>query len=255
MSGEVHSAAPGEARKPSILVIDDVADNRLVVCRRLAKMGYAPIAADSAQMGLEIIHTSPPDLVLLDYMMPDKDGLAVLRELRADSRYAILPIIMLTARTDPETVVAVLDAGASDYISKPINFTVLQTRIEAQLQRAAQIKAHETTNEKEKMERQLPQSTLKSHALQARPASTISQHNIPSGQLPSGKALPESQILTGPLGQTSILGRLQRAELLTRRLIEQGAGLNLAVLLEIREHMQAALKELTHNSFQAGHPN
>ncbi len=118
-----------------VLVVDDVEANRSVLCRRLSRLGYVVSAADGGMSALTMIETECPDIVLLDYMMPDMNGIDVLRELRANSHHADLPVIMLTARAEAGTVVASLEAGADDYVSKPIDFDVLAARIDAQLQR------------------------------------------------------------------------------------------------------------------------
>ncbi|WP_339707630.1 response regulator [uncultured Sphingosinicella sp.] len=125
----------GDRNGCRILVVDDVEANRSVVCRRLERLNYTVVSADSGEAALQLIEKSPPDLVLLDYMMPNMNGIDVLRELRTNSRVSEVPVIMLTARADAQTVVASLEAGADDYVSKPIDFDVLSARIEAQLQR------------------------------------------------------------------------------------------------------------------------
>lgn len=122
----------------TILVVDDVEANRSVVRRRLERLRYAVMAADGGEAALKMIETDAPDLILLDYMMPNMNGIDVLRELRTNSRCGDVPVIMLTARADAQTVVASLEAGADDYVSKPIDFDVLAARIEAQLLRRRQ---------------------------------------------------------------------------------------------------------------------
>jgi DNA-binding response OmpR family regulator len=118
-----------------ILVVDDNADNRNVLVRRLSKQGYDITQADGGRMALMAIETDTPDLVLLDHMMPDMNGLDVLRTLRTSHTVAELPVIMVTAYSAEETIVAALEAGANDYVLKPISFPVLLVRISAQLAR------------------------------------------------------------------------------------------------------------------------
>lgn len=127
-----------ELEKKRVLVVDDVEANRSVVCRRLERLNYVMSAADSGESALRLIDQQTFDIILLDYMMPDMNGIDVLRELRTNSRAGDVPIIMLTARADAQTVVASLEAGADDYVSKPIDFDVLAARIEAQLLRRRQ---------------------------------------------------------------------------------------------------------------------
>lgn len=140
------AASTPRASEARILVVDDVEANRSVVCRRLAKVGYKVLAADCGANALAIIETERPDLVLLDYMMPGMNGLEVLSELRTSGPFIDLPVIMLTARTETETVVASLEGGADDYVSKPIDFDVLQARIEAQLAKRRQASALKRAN-------------------------------------------------------------------------------------------------------------
>jgi DNA-binding response OmpR family regulator len=121
-----------------LLVVDDVEANRSVIRRRLERLGYSVSCADGGEAALKSIELSAPDLVLLDYMMPAMNGIDVLREIRTNSRCSDVPVIMLTARADAQTVVASLEAGADDYVSKPIDFDVLAARIEAQLTRREQ---------------------------------------------------------------------------------------------------------------------
>jgi DNA-binding response OmpR family regulator len=137
---ETASAGAGAsgASRARILVVDDVEANRTVVCRRLERLNYDIQSADGGEAALRIVDANAPDLILLDYMMPEMNGIDVLRELRTNSRGSDVPVIMLTARADAQTVVASLEAGADDYVSKPIDFDVLAARIEAQLQRRRQ---------------------------------------------------------------------------------------------------------------------
>ncbi|MFD1788120.1 PleD family two-component system response regulator [Sphingomonas floccifaciens] len=120
-----------EASPPLILVVDDVLENRSIVQRRLQRMGYECLVADSGPAALDMIRVMSPDLVLLDFMMPEMDGPMVLREIRATPGLADLPVIMLTARTDSASISTTLHHGANDYVVKPIDFAVLKARIDA----------------------------------------------------------------------------------------------------------------------------
>lgn len=119
--------------KSKILIVDDVEANLRVLCRRLEGENYDLHAVDSGEKALHYIEENKPDLVLLDYMMPHMNGIDVLNIVRGEWKMATLPIIMLTARAEAEAVVSALEAGADDYISKPIDFDVLKARIENQL--------------------------------------------------------------------------------------------------------------------------
>ena len=129
------NAASPITRNPVILVVDDVEANRTVVCRRLENSGYDLHAVDSGEKALQFIQSRKPDLVLLDFMMPNMNGIDVLNVVRTTWNIPDLPIIMLTARAEADAVVTALEAGADDYVSKPIDFDVLKARIETQLQK------------------------------------------------------------------------------------------------------------------------
>lgn len=121
----------GSAR--TILIVDDMEANRAVLCRRLERFGYGVLSVDSGAAALSIVAHSVPDIILLDYMMPQMNGIEVLRTLRANPATRDVPVIMVTARAESEATVEALDAGADDYVTKPIDFEVLRARIEAQL--------------------------------------------------------------------------------------------------------------------------
>jgi two-component system response regulator MprA len=118
---------------PRILVIEDEERIRQFLKRGLTYEGYVVDGADDGKSGLEIARDNPPDLVLLDIMLPGIDGLEVCRRLRAASA---VPILMLTAKESIEDRVAGLDAGADDYLVKPFSFDELLARVRALLRRA-----------------------------------------------------------------------------------------------------------------------
>jgi CheY-like chemotaxis protein len=124
-------AGPGHAL--SVLVVDDLEANRAVIARRLEKLGYTVTCVDSGAAALAMLRQWQPDMLLLDYMMPQMNGIEVLRELRAQPATRTLPIIMVTARAESEAIVEALAAGADDYVTKPIEFEVLKARIDTQL--------------------------------------------------------------------------------------------------------------------------
>jgi diguanylate cyclase (GGDEF)-like protein/PAS domain S-box-containing protein len=123
------------AQPQTLLVVDDDENNRDLLARRLRRDGYAVICACGGAEALEAARRSPVDLVLLDNMMPGLSGLEVLQQLRLAQSAADLPVIMVTAQTGSEDVVRALEAGANDYVTKPIDFAVAAARIRAQLQR------------------------------------------------------------------------------------------------------------------------
>ena len=123
----------GRTKRAVVVVVDDVEGNRQLACRRLAPFGYDLHQVESGEQALEFIRARKPDIVLLDYMMPNMNGVEVLHVLRQDWQTSSLPVIMVTARAESEAVVEALDAGADDYVTKPIDFEVLRARIETQL--------------------------------------------------------------------------------------------------------------------------
>ncbi len=119
--------------EPRILVIDDDPAVTNLLRRGLAYEGYAVVTAASGEAGLAQARENPPDLVVLDRMMPGLDGMAVLTRLRAADPH--LPVLFLTAKDAPADEVEGLRAGADDYIVKPFTFDILLARIQALLRR------------------------------------------------------------------------------------------------------------------------
>jgi adenylate cyclase len=115
-----------------ILVVDDVAQNVRLLGAVLEAHGYDVAAAPDGNAALELVASAHPDLVLLDVMMPQPDGYAVCRRLRAQEETAVLPVIMLTASERSEKAKAI-EAGADDFIEKPFNREELLTRIRSLL--------------------------------------------------------------------------------------------------------------------------
>jgi len=116
-----------------ILVIDDQPENVFYLQDRLQKEGFAVISANSGRTGIEAAITQSPDLILLDIMMPEISGLEVCRFLVRDARTSRIPIILVTAKTSAEDMREGLQAGAVDYIKKPINKIELLARVNSAL--------------------------------------------------------------------------------------------------------------------------
>ncbi|HET7550401.1 MAG TPA: diguanylate cyclase [Gemmatimonadaceae bacterium] len=125
--------AADAAPPPRVLIVDDHPDNVEVLRARLEAMGYRTVCAGDGEEALDKVHASPPDLILLDVMMPRLDGNEVARRIKADKNLPFIPIIMQTALDSVENKVEGLGAGADDYITKPINFDELQARVRAML--------------------------------------------------------------------------------------------------------------------------
>ena len=129
--------------RPSILVVEDEPAIRELLQVNLADAGYAVRGVADAESALASIRAELPDLVLLDWMLPGKSGLALARDLRADPRTRELPIIMVTARSEETDRVAGLEAWVDDYVTKPFSPRELKARIKAVLRRRAPEAAQE----------------------------------------------------------------------------------------------------------------
>lgn len=119
-----------------VLIVEDEPDIRDLVVHHLKREGYQVSAAASGEEALRQVRAAPPDLVLLDLMMPAMDGLEVCRRLRQDPATASLPIVMLTAKGDEVDRVLGLEFGADDYIVKPFSPKELLARVRAVLRRS-----------------------------------------------------------------------------------------------------------------------
>ena len=118
-----------------LLIVDDIADNREILARRLQRRGFEVSEAAGGLEALDKVGRETFDLVLLDIRMPDMDGVEVLRRLRTTQSQTELPVIMCTANNASADVVDALAAGANDYVSKPIDFPVLLARLGTQVER------------------------------------------------------------------------------------------------------------------------
>jgi DNA-binding response OmpR family regulator len=119
--------------EPTILVVDDEPSIREVVSIYLERAGYHVVVADDGQAALEALERQPPDLVVLDLMLPEVDGLEITRRLRAEGD---TPIIMLTARREETDRILGLEMGADDYVVKPFSPRELVSRVKAVLRRS-----------------------------------------------------------------------------------------------------------------------
>ncbi len=131
------SAGTGSAAAPPgrLLVVDDVEANRDLLARRLRQMGHVVETAAGGREALDRIRGESFDLVLLDVMMPEVDGYQVLEALHGDEALRQLPVVMVSAAHEMESVVRCLEGGAADYLPKPINTTLLKARVESSLEK------------------------------------------------------------------------------------------------------------------------
>jgi class 3 adenylate cyclase len=118
---------------PLILVVDDVPDNVDILQMRLEAQGYEVVTAADGLEALEKIRALLPDLVLLDVMMPKLDGIETVKRLKADASLPFIPVILVTAKADASDVIAGLESGGDDYLTKPVDHAALSARVRAML--------------------------------------------------------------------------------------------------------------------------
>lgn len=118
---------------PLILAVDDMPENLEILRVRLEANGYEVVTAADGEEGLAAARKLAPDLILLDIMMPKRDGISVVRELKADPALRMIPVVLVTAKADTRDVVEGLDAGGDDYLSKPFEHSALLARVRSML--------------------------------------------------------------------------------------------------------------------------
>jgi DNA-binding NarL/FixJ family response regulator len=123
-------------RKPVILAVDDASDTLSMMSAILEKAGMTALVAGDGKNALALLEHALPDLILMDAMMPRMDGFDAARAIKADARFAHIPVIFLTGLTETENVVKGFDAGGVDYITKPIVPEVMLARVRAHLSNA-----------------------------------------------------------------------------------------------------------------------
>ncbi len=152
-------AAAGELTSGSaqgfLLVVDDIEANRDVLSRRLERHGYVVATAENGRLALEMLRADNFDLVLLDIMMPEMDGYEVLQRLKADEALRYIPVIMISALSEFDSVLRCIEMGAEEYLLKPFNPTLLKARIGACLQKKRAIQT-----EREHLEKVVKERTL-----------------------------------------------------------------------------------------------
>jgi adenylate cyclase len=137
---EVFDSFRGGVRRESgdpgrVLVVDDNDSSRQLLVHQLQRQGHQTLEAASGRAGLDIMREQAPDLVLLDLLMPQMNGFEVLQAMREDETLRHLPVVMISGLRDEEGAIRCIEAGASDYLIKPVNATILRARIDALLER------------------------------------------------------------------------------------------------------------------------
>jgi two-component system, sensor histidine kinase and response regulator len=120
-------------RREMILIVDDQEENLRMVGNVLTMMSYEVSLAKSAEQAMQALSERSPDLILLDVMMPDTDGLTACRRIKAEPRWEAIPVIFLSAADDKNLIVQALETGGVDYVTKPFNMAELVSRVRTQL--------------------------------------------------------------------------------------------------------------------------
>jgi sigma-B regulation protein RsbU (phosphoserine phosphatase) len=121
---------------PALLVVDDNDDNRYTLTRRLTREGYSNLTtATNGREALDLLQAKPFDLILLDIMMPDMNGYEVLERMKAGAELRNIPVIMISALSELDSVIRCIELGAEDYLPKPFNATLLRARVGASLEK------------------------------------------------------------------------------------------------------------------------
>jgi class 3 adenylate cyclase len=119
----------------TILIVDDNRVNRLLLARAVEDQGYAPVFAENGLQALEMMRTGRPDVVLLDVVMPEMDGYAVLVKMQEDVHLRSIPVIVVSSVDEVESAVKCIELGAEDYLNKPINPVLLHARIRSSIEK------------------------------------------------------------------------------------------------------------------------
>lgn len=202
----LRAADTGEAQEgalvaalPRLLIVDDVEDNRNILARRFQRRGFDIVEASSGKDALALIAARSFDTVMLDVMMPEMDGIEVLRRIRAEHSASALPVIMVTARSQSEDVVAALSLGANDYVTKPVDFSVALARVNSQIERKraeeqAQVSAERLRLMNAELEQRVTERTANLLAANLRLENEIAQRQKSEAR---NQYLARHDILTG----------------------------------------------------------
>ena len=121
-------------RNGNILIVDDTPENLTVLLQMLTEQGYRVRPALSGEIALKSVQADPPDLILLDILMPEMDGYEVCRVLKSNERTGQIPIIFISALTEVEDIVKAFQAGGVDYITKPFQIEEVLVRVRTHLE-------------------------------------------------------------------------------------------------------------------------
>lgn len=214
----------------TILVVDDVLDNRQILARRLLRQGHTVLEAENGREALSALDNEQIDLVLLDIQMPEVDGFTVLEEMRASGRLVEVPVLVISAVDDRDSIVKCIELGATDHLPKPFEKAILNARVNACLERKRLYDAERNLLDQLKKEKKRSDELL----LNILPASIA--HRLKEGEREIAEILPSVTVLFSdlvgfkklsatqtPLETTSLLGAMftEFDELATRFGIEK----------------------------------
>jgi putative two-component system response regulator len=120
------------ARRPTVMIVDDAEEN-LMIMESILEKDYLPVLFSNAKAALDYAISNPPDLILLDIVMPEMDGFEVCRRLKANPKFVDIPVIFITAKNEDEYEENGFSVGASDFIQKPVNAPILISRVKTHL--------------------------------------------------------------------------------------------------------------------------
>jgi len=207
---------------PQIFIIDDVPDNIELLSRALAGQGQIRFALSGAK-GLEKVRANKPDLILLDVMMPEMDGYEVFAALKKEPETADIPVIFVTAKSDPVSETAAIEAGAVDFINKPINPTVVKARVRMHLaHRAREREVRQLNSELEQhvqeRTRALKDALVKAEAVQKAKANLLANmsHEF---RTPLNIVLGMSHIVSKQVSDPQVTEKLGRISLSGKNLL------------------------------------
>lgn len=163
--------------KERILVVDDEEDLQELISYNLSKEGYRVTCVGTGEDAMREARSNPPDLIVLDLLLPSVDGLEVCKLLKNDSRTKHVPIVMLTAKGEEADMVSGLELGADDYVTKPFSVPVLKARVKAVLRR--------------KQEKPSPEATIQVRELVIHPG----RHEVLADGKPLSLTLTEFRLL------------------------------------------------------------
>jgi len=140
------AGAAGRKGRKRVLVVDDEKDLVDLISYNLQRNGYDAVSAYDGNTAIDLATREPPDLIVLDLMLPGLDGTEVARRLKSDSRTQHVPIVMLTAKAEETDVVVGLTLGADDYVTKPFSMKILLARLNSVLRRSEPAAASATAD-------------------------------------------------------------------------------------------------------------